>query len=222
MIRRTKRLSRIAVAVLTNASMLWQKKVREDLLAADLVVPSLDAVSEEVFQKVNRPVEGLDAKKVLQGIEDFCGEFAGNIYLEIMLLKGINDSEEEIEKIDRFVGRLRLDKIQLNTVIRPAASPEARPVYPQKLLKISALFDPSLPVEIAADFDRMTSKAYHKDLEQAILNLLRRRPTRRDEMATALGIHPDEIAKYLQVLEKLKRVRRLKTENPSDAYYGIS
>lgn len=220
MIERVKSFTQIPVAVLTNGSLLWDSGVRKDLLGAHLVVPSVDAVSEQVFRKINGPVEGLSVKKVLQGIEDFCSEFTGKVYLEIMLVKGINDSEEEVKRINQFVKELKADKIQLNTVIRPPGDPGARPLAPQELLKIRGLFDPSLPVEIVADFDRMTSKAYHKDLEQAILDLLKRRPTRKDEMATALGIHPNEIAKYLQVLEKDKRIRRVKAESKPEDYYA--
>jgi wyosine [tRNA(Phe)-imidazoG37] synthetase (radical SAM superfamily) len=220
LIERVKNLTHIPVAVLTNASLLWDSRVRKDLSGADLVVPSVDAVSEEVFRKINGPVEGLTAAKVLQGIKDFCSDFAGKVYVEIMLVKGINDSEDEIKRINRFVRGLKADKIQLNTVVRPPGDPGARPLDPQEMLKIRELFDPSLPVEIAADFDRMTSKAYHKDLERAILELLERRPTRKDEMATALGIHPNEIAKYLQVLEKDKRIRRVRTESKPEDYYA--
>ena len=220
MIERVKSLTRIPVAVLTNGSLLWDSRVRKDLSGADLVVPSVDAVSEEVFRKINGPVEGLNVKKVLQGIKDLCSDFAGRVYLEIMLVKGINDSEGEIKRINQFVRELNADKIQLNTVIRPPGDPQARRLAPQELLKIKALFDPSLPVEIVADFDRITSKAYHKDLERAILDLLERRPTRKDEMATALGIHPNEIAKYLQVLEKDKRIRRVRTESRPEDYYA--
>jgi len=220
MIERGKSLAQIPVAVLTNGSLLWDGRVRQDLSGADLVVPSVDAVSEEVFRKINGPAEGLTAAKVLRGIKDFCSDFAKRVYLEIMLVKGINDSEDEIKRINRFVRELNADKVQLNTVIRPPGAPEARPLAPQELVKIKALFDPSLPVEIVADFDRMTSKAYHKDLERAILDLLERRPTRKDEMATALGIHPNEIAKYLQVLEKDKRIRRVRTESKPEDYYA--
>jgi len=222
MIRRVKSFTKIPVAVLTNGSLLWDEKVREDLARADLVVPSVDAVSEEVYQKVNRPIKGLNVKKVLLGIKEFCDEFRGDIYLEIMLVKGINDSEEEIRNINQFVRELNVDKIQLNTVIRPPGDPGARPLDKQELLKIKALFDPSLPVEIVADFDRTTGKAYHKDLEQAIIELLKRRPTRRDEMAAALGVHSNEIVKYLQVLETSKRIRRLRTESEPEAYYVVA
>jgi wyosine [tRNA(Phe)-imidazoG37] synthetase (radical SAM superfamily) len=221
MIGRVKSLTQIPVAVLTNGSLLWDKMVREDLARADLVIPSVDAVSEEIYQKVNRPIEGLKVKKILEGIKEFCKGFKGKIYLEIMLVKGINDSEEEIKKINQFVRELKVNKIQLNTVIRPPGDPKAKPLDEEKLLKVKASFDPSLPIEIVADFDRMTSQAYHKDLEQAIIELLRRRPTKRDDMAVALGVHPNEIVKYLHVLEERKKIKRLRMEYEPEAYYVI-
>jgi wyosine [tRNA(Phe)-imidazoG37] synthetase (radical SAM superfamily) len=222
MIRRIKEFTKIPVAVLTNSSLLWDKIVREDLYPADLVVPSVDAVSEDILQKINRPVKELKIEKVLQGIEDFCKNFKGKIYLEIMLVKDVNDSEEEIKRINQFVRRLNIYKIQLNTVIRPPGDPKAKPLNKERLQKIKASFDSVIPVEIIADFDRMTSRAYHKDLEQAITDLLKRRPTRKDEMAVALGIHPNEIVKYLQALEKSKKIKRLQVENESEVYFVIT
>jgi wyosine [tRNA(Phe)-imidazoG37] synthetase (radical SAM superfamily) len=222
MIHRIKNFTQIPVAVLTNGSLLWQKEVREDLSQADLVVPSIDAVSEEVFRKINCPIEGLGVKKVLDGIKQFCNEFEGKIWVEIMLVKGINDSEEEIRRISQFSGDLKADKIQLNTVIRPPADSRAKPVDKQRLSEIKALFDPDSTVEIVAEFDRKTSRAYHEDLEKAIFELLKRRPARKDEMAAALGVHPNVIVKYLHVLEGRKKIRTLRTEGEAEAYWVIA
>lgn len=222
MIRRVKDFTQIPVAVLTNGSLLWDKKVREDLSSAHLVVPSVDAVSEDILQKINRPVKGLKASKILEGIKEFCGSYQGKIYLEVMLVEDINDSAEEIKRINQFVRELKADKIQLNTVIRPPGDPKAKPLTKEKLQKTAALFDSELPVEIIADFDRMTSRAYHKDLEKAITGLLKRRPTRKDEMATALGVHPNEIVKYLQALEKSKKIKRTTIGEGSEAYFMMA
>ncbi len=208
MIGRAKSLTGIPVAVLTNGSLLWDKMVREDLAQADLVIPSVDAVSEEVFQRVNRPWAGLKAKKVLEGIEEFCRGFKGKIYLEIMLVKNINDSEVEIERINRFVKNLRIDKIQLNTVVRPPHDPGARPLNQKELDEIKDLFDPKLEREVIANFKRETSKAYQKDLELAIIELLKRRPAKTEEMAVSLGVHLNEMVKHLQILEERKKIRR--------------
>jgi len=219
-IRRIKDFTKIPVAVLTNGSLLWKEQVREDLSQADLVVPSVDAVSEQVFKKVNHPVEGLGSEQVLEGIREFCSDYGGKVYVEVMLVKGVNDSEEEVRKINQFVRQLKADRIQLNTVIRPPSQLDAKPLNEQELFRIKGLFDASLPVEIIAGFDRTTSRAYHEDLEKAIIELLARRPTKRDDMAVALGVHPNEIVKYLQALEEGKMIK--KAEREGEAYYLIA
>jgi wyosine [tRNA(Phe)-imidazoG37] synthetase (radical SAM superfamily) len=220
MISNVEYLADIPVAVITNGSLLWKKAVRSDLSHAHLVIPSLDAVSEDVYRKINHPVRGLGSKKVLEGIRRFCEEYDGRIFVEIMLVKGVNDSEEEIGKINDFVGELKVDKIQLNTVVRPPDRPDVRRLGQQELLKIKGLFDPWLPVEIIAGFDRTTSKAYHQDLESAIIELLARRPTKKNEMAAALGVHPNEMVKYVQVLEESKKIKIAIREG--EAFYTIA
>ncbi len=221
MIEKVKKLTRIPVAVLTNGSLLWDDKVRKDLSQADLVVPSLDAFSGEIFQRINHPIKGLGIEKVLDGIKIFCEQFRGKIYLEIMLAKNINDSEEEIRKINQFAKNLRIDRIQLNTVIRPPSDRDTKPLKEEELIGVKTLFDPKLKMELIPDFKRETSKAYQKDLEQGIIELLKRRPTRGEEMAISLGVHPNEIVKYLQVLEEKKIIRRSQTKDSSGVYFVI-
>lgn len=213
MIRKVKELTHISVAVLTNGSLLWDERVRKDLSNADLVVPSLDAVSEEVFHRVNRPVSDLSIEKVLRGLESFTQDFKGKIYLEVMLVKGINDSKEEITKINQFLRCLRVDKVELNTVVRPPGEPGARALNNQELVRIKSLFDPEIKVELIPDFRKESSRPYHRDLEKAIVELLRRRPARREEMASSLGVHLNEIVKSLQVLEGKKIIRRSQTKD---------
>ncbi len=222
MIEKVKKITPISVAVLTNGSLLWDHQVRDDLSEADLVVPSLDAVSEVVFRKVNSPSAGFGIEKVLGGLKTFCGQFKGAIYLEIMLVKNVNDSEREIRRINGFAKHLRADAIQLNTVVRPPGDPDARPLNQEELGKVRNLFDPKLKVEVIANFKRETSKAYQKDLEQAIVELLKRRPTKKEEMAASLGIHLNEIMKYLQILEEKKKIRRSQTEGRRGVYFVIA
>ncbi len=220
MIGRVKSLTGIPVAVLTNGSLLWKEEVRRDLSQADLVVPSVDAISERVYHKINRPVKGLTSRQVLEGIRLFSWDYKGGVFVEVMLVKGVNDSEEEIKKISEFTRHLRVDRIQLNTVLRPPSRPDVRRLDEQELVRIKDLFDPSLPVEIITDFDRTTSRAYHKDLEKAIIELLARRPTKRDDMAVALGVHPNEMVKYIQALEESKKVKI--TIREGETFYTIS
>jgi len=84
------------VAILTNGTMLSDKKLRRELLAADVVLPSLDAVSQEVFELIDRPHKKIRIADYIQGLIDFREEYKGRIWLEIMLIKDYNDSEDEL------------------------------------------------------------------------------------------------------------------------------
>jgi catechol-2,3-dioxygenase len=113
-----------------------------------------------------------------------------------------------------------VDKIQLNTVVRPPVCLDAQRLNRQELLRMRDLFDRSLPVEIIAGFDRTTSRAYLPDLEGAIIELLARRPTKKDDMSVALGVHPQEMTKHLQILEESKKIKI--TIREGEAFYTIA
>ena len=114
-----KAITSIPVAVITNGSLLYEEEVRQDLLRADLVLPSLDAVSPEVFRKINRPRKGFSVDKVIEGLVEFRNVYKGRIWLEILFCKGINDGKEELLRMKNVVDRVRPDRIHLNTVVRP-------------------------------------------------------------------------------------------------------
>ncbi|MDK2863513.1 MAG: hypothetical protein PWQ46_1223, partial [Methanomicrobiaceae archaeon] len=90
------RYPRYRVAVLTNSALFTDPDVRAALMRADLVVPSLDAVSEEVFVKINRPSPGITAGQVLEGLLDFAREYTGEVWLEIFIVPGVNDTDKEL------------------------------------------------------------------------------------------------------------------------------
>ncbi len=220
-IRKVKELTCIPVAVLTNGSLLWEERVRKDLSYADLVVPSLDAVSEEVFHRVNRPASGLSIKKVLRGLKNFTRGFKGKAHLEVMLVKEMNDSEEEMVKINRFLKGLRVHKVELNTVVRPPGESGAKALNNEELIRIKDLFDPGVKVELISDFRKESSRPYHRDLEKAIIELLSRRPVRREEMAACLGVHLNEIMKSLHNLERRKIIHRKEEGERKEVYFII-
>ena len=111
----------IKIAIITNASLLWRDDVRHDLLEADYVSIKLDAVSEETWRRVNRPHKTLKLEDVLDGIRKFADVFKGNLTTETMLIQGINDNKQEIERIAGFLDRLKLAKAYLAIPIRPPA-----------------------------------------------------------------------------------------------------
>jgi len=141
-----KKMTTIPVAVLTNGVLLFREDVRKDLLQADVVLPSLDAASDQVFERINRPHGRLDIEEIIEGLVAFRKEFTGQIWLEILLVKGINDLTEELSLLKTVTEWIRPDIIHLNTVVRPPAEGWARRVEVEDLRRIRRYFGPSCRV----------------------------------------------------------------------------
>ena len=204
MIRRVKTMTRIPVAVLTNGTLLYDEAVRRDLLAADVVLPSLDAVSPNVFRRINRPHGRLQLERIVDGLIRFRREYARQIWLEIMFVKGVNDDPREIERLRRVVGKIQPDKIQLNTVVRPPAEADAEPLDPDALAGIQEQF--GARCEVIAAFRAPERGAYRGDIAEAILALTARRPVTVEDIAQSLGRHRNEISKYVSFLSSEGRL----------------
>jgi wyosine [tRNA(Phe)-imidazoG37] synthetase (radical SAM superfamily) len=197
-IRKIKKTTSIPVAVLTNSTLLSQKSTREALMDADLVVPSLDAVTQEIFVKVNRPYPSLNIEEIIQGLREFSQGFKGSIWLEIMLVKGVNDSPSHIRKLKEAIAKIKPEKVQLNTVIRPPAEEFARPLSLRELEKINKVFGKNC--EIIAEFSREAQKSTPENLEGAILSLIQRRPVTLADISNSLGKGKNEITRSLDSL----------------------
>ncbi|NMA10994.1 MAG: radical SAM protein, partial [Methanomicrobiales archaeon] len=130
---------RYRVAVLTGSALLADPDVRAALMRADLVVPSLDAVSEEVFSRINRPSPGITAERVLAGLLDFAREYPGEVWLEVFIVPGINDTEEEIRLLKDAVAAINPHRVQVNTLDRPGTDIRVRPAAPGRLARIAAV-----------------------------------------------------------------------------------
>lgn len=139
LISRIKQITAIPVAVITNASLLNDISVRRDILSADLIVPSLDAVVQDVFKEINRPAGDLNVQEVIRGLTALRKEFRGKIWLEVMLAKGINDDLRYIKKLETVIEEIRPDKIQLNSPVRATSECGILPVERKKLEKIKAI-----------------------------------------------------------------------------------
>lgn len=197
-----KKMTKIPVAVLTNGSLLYNEKVRRDLLSADLVLPSLDAADSETFQAINCPHRFLDFSKIIQGLKDFRKEFKGSIWLEIMLIKDVNDNPKEIELFKSIISGIDFDEIQLNTVIRPPSEKSAFPIGINKLKEIKDIIGKNC--EIIPDFRELQKEAqdiYSEDIKGQILEIIKRRPVTLSDISTSLGIHRNEVIKYISILE---------------------
>ncbi|MDD4148501.1 MAG: radical SAM protein [Bacteroidales bacterium] len=202
----------IPVAVLTNGTMFSNKDVRKALLKADLVLPSLDAVTEETFSKINRPAEGLTAKKCLDGLIEFTKEYTGKIWLEIFILPGYNDNEVDILALKDAIRQINPDLVQLNTLDRPGTISGLTSASADDMQRIIQLLDYPEAKVIAASAQRKNIQAYRTDTESAILGTIARRPCTLDDMVKILGLHINEINKYLDVLEADNKIKTIRQE----------
>jgi len=137
--------------VLTNGSLLWQDELRRQLLRADLVIPSLDAGDDAVFQAVNRPHEQISFGQMVDGLVAFRQEFKGAYWLEVMVVGGYTATVEEIGKLAACVDRIQPDRVQLNTVTRPPAEHEASAVSAAQMTSRTTPAQPSTTGIPAAD-----------------------------------------------------------------------
>lgn len=199
----------IPVAVLTNGTLFYDKKVRDELKDANVVLPSLDAATEITFKKINRPASQLAVKKYIQGLVDFRKEFSGQIWLEVFIVPGYNDNVDDLNALKKAFEQIKPDQIQLNTLDRPGTVANIHPASHENLKKIIDFWGlPNVEI-IAAAPERKNIQSYRKDAETAILGTITRRPCTVDDLVKILGLHINEINKYLDVLEAENKIESI-------------
>ncbi len=209
----------IPVAVLTNGTLFFDKKIRNAIKDANVVLPSLDAATENVFKKINRPHKDLSIDKCIQGLIDFRNEFKGEIWLEIFILPDYNDKKEELLELKKAVQKIKPDSVQLNTLDRPGTVPNLRGATREELQQVVDFWKLDNIKIIAASPERKNIQSYRNDIETAIIETISRRPCTLDDLAKILGIHINEINKYLDVLDTEDKIETVEQER--GAFYQI-
>ncbi len=199
----------IPIAVLTNGTLLYDIQVRSELKSADLVLPSLDAATEAAFKKINRPPETLTLDQYLQGLIEFRKEFSGKIWLEILILPGYNDSEEELQELRKNIQQMKPDAVQINTLDRPGTESDLHGATKAELRRVLELLQLDNMEIIAAAPQRKNIKSYRGDAETAILETIARRPCTLEDLVQILGMHRSEINKYLDVLDSEGKIEAI-------------
>lgn len=202
----------IPVAVLTNGTLFYQKQVRAELLDADVVLPSLDAASDLSFRKINRPFNKLNINEYIQGLVDFRKEYSGKIWLEVLILPGYNDNPEDLQLLKEAFEKIKPDSIQLNTLDRPGTIDGLRTASKHELQQIVDFWNLDNVEIIAAAPERKKVKSYREDTETAIWETICRRPCTIDDLVKILGLHINEINKYLDVLESENKIESVRQE----------
>ncbi|MBN3039973.1 MAG: radical SAM protein, partial [Candidatus Omnitrophica bacterium] len=199
---------RYPVCVITNSSLLYLKSVRKELMAADLIIPSLDAASEKTFCKINRPHKSISLHKVIEGLMKLSKEFKGAIWLEIMLVKGYNDSLSEAKKFKKIISKLKPDKVQLNLPIRPPAENINIPDK-TRVEEIKKIISESAEVVVDNRRKQISDKSAI-DLEGLLLNFLKVRPATVDDLESSLGLNAETVSKELKTLKRNKQIKEIK------------
>ena len=202
----------IPIAVLTNGTLLYKKEVRKALLNVDIVLPSLDTVIPDRFQKINRPAKNLTIENHIDGLEEFRNEYSGRIYLEVFILPDYNNSKQDIIELKKAIERIRPDKVQINTLDRPGTVENLRPATREELNRIVKILDNENVEITAAAPQRKNIISYRKDAETAIIETIARRPCTLDDLTKILGLHINEVNKYLGVLEAENQIEAVRQE----------
>jgi wyosine [tRNA(Phe)-imidazoG37] synthetase (radical SAM superfamily) len=204
-IYKIKEITDIPVAVLTNGSLLWLPEVRNSLMAADIVLPSLDAGSDQLFRYVNRPHREISFNRMLEGLVKFRDEYAGMYWLEVFFLGGVTTVEAQINMLAHCIQMICPDKVQINTVTRPAANDFAIPVPANQLKVIASQLSKEAEIIVANHGvpERLETSANLQD----ILALLRRRPCSVDDIALGLSLHQNTVLKYVEQLCSQKQIQ---------------
>jgi len=213
LIRKTKEIADIHIAVDTNGSLLYREDVRNDLSEADVVMPSFDAGTAETFRKINRPHRGLDFEAVVEGMERFRQEYDGEIWVEVMLVKGLNDSEEELKAIKSRLEHIEPNRTYINVPIRPPAEPWAVPPDKDAIALAHAILGDVTVVDITAEETGDFSTDGFTNPEDAILAIIRRHPMREEQVIETLkkfeveerGVH-DSLTRLAES-GKIKKVK---------------
>lgn len=198
LIDRIKAMTGIPVAVLTNGSILWDKSVRRSISRADLVIPSLDAGNDPIFQFVNRPHAGTGFDTMVAGIKAFRQEYAGILWLEVFLLDGITATQAGAEEIAHYADTISPDKVQLNTVSRPPCENSARAVPRAQMEHFAEMFGGT--AEVIADYQNTHGGSEFVASREEVFQLVRRRPCTLEDVSSGLSIHRNEALKHLEQL----------------------
>jgi len=204
-IRGIKEITTIPVAVITNGSLLCKRAVRKDLLQADVVLPSLDGVSSEVFMKINRPHLRLPVERVIEGMVEFRRIYKGKIWLEILFCKGVNDTQEELQKMKGVIERIQPDLIHLNTVVRPPSEDWVKPLSQKEIERINAFFGER--ASIISEFDRHLTYVTKEDIRDGILRILKRRPLSLVDLSKWMGTPQKELEEQITSLSQEEKIK---------------
>jgi wyosine [tRNA(Phe)-imidazoG37] synthetase (radical SAM superfamily) len=228
LLRRVKELTTHPVAVITNGALLYLPEVREELACADAVLPSLDAGNPKLYRKINRPWPKLTFDRILDGLVSFRREYSGQLWLEIMLIRGLNDTPESLKEIAAAYEMIQPDLVHLMLPVRPPAESWVQSSDAYGLQRARDLLGAVVPVVIPDRIPKSATpeRTSHADLEQEILGIITRHPMQEDEICAELcNWSSEEVHRVLESLLEQGKVQIIKRFeryfwSSAGSYYG--
>ncbi|MBN2745875.1 MAG: radical SAM protein [Bacteroidales bacterium] len=212
----------VKIAVLTNGTTLNNLSVRRELLPADMVMPSLDAVSKDVFEKIDKPESTIDIDEYIEGLISFSKEYKGELNLEILFLKGYNDHESELKLLREIIRKINPTRVQLNTLDRPGVVADLKPLTYNELEEVAKIIDyPNIDIIARKSEINLMSESKVAVSESMILELIKRRPCTFDDIKkVTLESDYGKVGEIVEVLFRKGRIEEV-SENGSVFYKFI-
>ncbi len=185
------------VCVITNSSLLYRESVRKELLDADLIIPSLDAPDTAGFKKINRPVEGITLSNIIKGLVGLRREFKGKIWLEIMLINGVNDSPAQAREFKKIIEKISPGRVQLNLPVRPSIM-KAKPPAKNRIKKFREIIGKD--TETVSPLTASRQSSLNRETRKPVIRFLSRRPATIDDLSAGLGCNRNLLSKILAIL----------------------
>ncbi len=202
-----KNFSKYKIVILTNGTLFLNNSIIEEIKKADLIIPSLDSANENTFKLINRPHKDLKLNKIIEGLINLRKNFYKKIYLEVFIIKNLNDSYNEILNLKNVIKKINPDKIQINTVDRPPAEEFVAPVSINKLNEIKNIFGKKAEI---ISFKNKNIELEKSNNFSTIINCLERRPLTLEDLMKMTNLHVNELNKILRELEEEKRITKIK------------
>jgi len=188
------------MALLTNGSLFTDPEVRREVADIHVVIPSLDAASERLFRQIDRPCATLTAAAIVDGLAALKQEHPGKVWLEIFVIPGVNDTEEELALLAEAVSRIAPDLVQLNGLDRPGIAEWVRAPTEAEMTRVRDRLGYPATEIVRRPTARRDIPSFSQDTLESILLIIRRRPSTLEDLEKISGLHPDEIRKYTDAL----------------------
>ena len=207
LIREVKAMTDISVAVITNGALLCRADVREELSAADVVMPTLDAADEKTFRRINRSWPKLRIREIIEGMAAFREMLDGKLWVEVMPVKGLNDGKKTLLRLRGALARIHPDRVQINVPIRPPVEPWVDVPDDEAIERAMAIL--SEAAELVAPYEGSFDLSQSMDIVQAVEAIIRRHPMRERRLVETLSrFAPDDVSAILEKLETSGQARR--------------